>query len=578
VTTLERYEAAQQGEPLVAFSLLGPAPDDRPLACVRVAANAAALALPEPALAVAGKHAVAQADLAVVAGDYLLGLGLIRAGVGDDLISADAPVDVDWDLRTGELEIAAGAATIVSLRLAGTASPRVVEGTGTLAGQGAAIKLTAPAGRHSLEGAVPDAAALAKLSDQLAQVLAEGLQRRAAELARPAATELLELPAPAPDFDAQVGGAVTDLEVMAGRGPLLCAAEGPNVHIIAPDGSEVRSLKADSDVRVLRWWPEHELLLVGSAQGLVTAFDATGQRRWVFKSEEDPSVAATGWTRDQPGMRGIHGLYSGAFRGGESQAFVGSASTLEVIDEGGKLLDRYPYLWGTLWRFAIVDAGPGGKTLIAAPNLNGRNEPMLITAENANPQRRGFYQVPEGHTFVSGWSAMNRAHLFYEDLDGDGVREVVSETNGSWNRVTVWSAEGKPLHDASFGPGAGMAVRTMRDLEVADLDGDGTKEILVATSGGLIVCLNHQCERVWSRRLAVAPDVMKAFGSGGDHEARIVVGCEDGSVVVLDRTGTPVMRGQVEGQPMQIESIETSGGPVAIIGTGAGRVVGVKPW
>ncbi|HUS80133.1 MAG TPA: hypothetical protein VM283_02630, partial [Armatimonadota bacterium] len=182
VTTLERYEAAQQGEPLVAFSLLGPAPDDRPLACVRVAANAAALALPEPALAVAGKHAVAQADLAVVAGDYLLGLGLIRAGVGDDLISAEAPVDVDWDLRTGELAIAAGAATSISLRLAGTASPRVVEGTGTLAGQGAAIKLTAPAGRHSLEGAVPDGAALAKLSDQLAQVLAEGLQRRAAEL------------------------------------------------------------------------------------------------------------------------------------------------------------------------------------------------------------------------------------------------------------------------------------------------------------------------------------------------------------------------------------------------------------
>ena len=64
---------------------------------------------------------------------------------------------------------------------------------------------------------------------------------------------------------------------------------------------------------------------------------------------------------------------------------------------------------------------------------------------------------------------MNRHHLFYEDLDGDGSKEVISEINGTWNRVTVWSAGGRALYDASFGPGERTPARNMRDLDVGDV-------------------------------------------------------------------------------------------------------------
>ena len=163
---------------------------------------------------------------------------------------------------------------------------------------------------------------------------------------------------------------------------------------------------------------------------------------------------------------------------------------------------------------------------------------------------------------------MNRSHLFHEDLDGDGVREVVSEINGTWNRVTVWKEDGTALYDASFGPGAAIPTKNMRDLEVADLDGDGKKEILAATSSGLVVALDHQCRKVWSRRLPSPPAVMIAVGQA----PRIIVGCDDGSVVVLDAKGTPVQSGRVSGTPVKSGLLQTPAGPAVVLATAKGSV------
>ncbi|MGQ9732907.1 MAG: hypothetical protein ACUVX8_16745, partial [Candidatus Zipacnadales bacterium] len=162
----------------------------------------------------------------------------------------------------------------------------------------------------------------------------------------------------------------------------------------------------------------------------------------------------------------------------------------------------------------------------------------IINNRTLDPTPRGFDSVPPGHTYVGGWSAMNRHHIFYVDLDGDGTREVVSEINGTWNRVTVWDAGGKALYDASFGPGDSIPAKNMRDLDISDLNSDGKQEILSATSAGLIVALNHQCEKLWARRLNSPPTVMKVVHAANGI-SWVVVGCENGAVVVLDAQGVP---------------------------------------
>ena len=112
---------------------------------------------------------------------------------------------------------------------------------------------------------------------------------------------------------------------------------------------------------MLRWWDEPQLLLAGCVDEKVIAFDREGRRKWVFTSEMDPAVyeaAKTYWFKSAPGHEGIHGLYTGAFDEGKSRCFVGSACTLEILDETGKLVKRTPVFWGPCWKFLLV-AGRG---------------------------------------------------------------------------------------------------------------------------------------------------------------------------------------------------------------------------
>jgi hypothetical protein len=133
-------------------------------------------------------------------------------------------------------------------------------------------------------------------------------------------------------------------------------------------------------------------------------------------------------------------------------------------------------------------------TLLIARWHNGTDMLSIVNSRTLEVTR-GFYGVPSGHTMVGGWIAQNRTAIELADVNGDGSQELVSVTNGVWNRVTVFSAGGVPLYNAQFGPGPSNALySTMRDLVVADLSGDGTMEIITATAGGLVVCFDHQLQ------------------------------------------------------------------------------------
>jgi hypothetical protein len=174
---------------------------------------------------------------------------------------------------------------------------------------------------------------------------------------------------------------------------------------------------------------------------------------------------------------------------------------------------------------------------------------------------------------VGGWDCQNREDNFYVDLDGDGVKEVVSAINGSWNRVTVWDSAGTPLYNAQFGPGDNAPRANLRAMDVADLDGNGQQEIVVATSAGLVVVLDHQCRKLWAQALPSPPTVLRVV-KPATGLPWIVVGCEDGTVVFLDGQGEWLRRGRVSGRPVAIEALESPTGPLAVLVTGQGEVTG----
>ena len=164
---------------------------------------------------------------------------------------------------------------------------------------------------------------------------------------------------------------------------------------------------------------------------------------------------------------------------------------------------------------------------------------------------------------------MSRKHIFYDDLDGNGEKEIVSEINGTWNRVTVWAADGTPLYNVHLGPGEPIPTQNVRDLDIADLDGNGKKEILVATSGGLVIALDHRCRKIWARRLPSPPAAVKGIEQG---TSCVVVGCEDGTLVVLDGQGEVIRMDRATGRPTCIERLDEG----VVLATNEGEVKGVR--
>lgn len=579
ILTLEWRGAVKKGRHRLAFYLLGKTRGGTaPLVCARLADNVAALATPRPAVAVSGAYRQSEGDLVVLAADHLFGHRLRRAGLDAPLFIAQTPVEADWDFETGVLYLESSKPTTVTLK-APADGLRLddKEPVSRPAGDGL-VSLSLSAGRHRLTGAVVSGGAL---TQQLSDLVATAENQREAALVSHHEPPRPTAPKRSAVFTAEVGEPVADLIFVPGNGGLcVAAAAGPRVHLFTTAGRNRGTLSADGNIRVLRWWPEARLLLVGCVDEKVIAFRQDGRRAWEFVSKMDPAVyaaAKTYWFKSAPGHEGIHGLFTGPFDHGKSRCFVGSACTLEILDMSGKLVKRTPVFWGPGRTFLLVDADGGSKNLLVSRWPNGNDHLAIVNSKTMAVVGRGYNGVPPGHSSVGGWTAQNRTRLLACDVDGDGKKEVVTAINGTWNRVTVYSQEGRPLFNAQFGPGASNAPRAqMRDLDVVDLDGDGKKELVTGISAGLVVALTHDCRKLWSTRLPSPPRSLRAVIPAGKKRPVIVVGCDDGTVAVLDSAGEVVARSAVVGRPEHMIVVAASTGPEVVLGTSRGRVAGFR--
>jgi len=533
--------AGQAGSHWIGFNLLAPdGAGEAATACLRLAANAAVVKLPEPAVVSVGRHGSSDGELVVVAADHLFGLHATSAGLTSPVLTASEPVTADWDFATGKLALEAVATTTV--RLAAQPAGLTLDGqplSPRLAGN--LVEFDVPVGSHHI-------AARPAFETALDAAVAQGLALRSQALAK-AAQPAADLPALAAGWTASVGSNPAAVEVAGDR---IYAAVEKSVQVLDTAGRQIAVWPTDAPVRVLHWWPEAKLLVAGCTDEQVIAFTLDGQRKWIFTSIMDPAVfraAKQYWFKTAPGHEGIHGLGSGAFIDGRQQLFVGSACTLEILEMDGSLAQRLPVFWGPGNLFKLIDGPDGAPTLLIGRWPNGTVPLAMVSAKALNPGPRGFHNVPPGHTYVGGWSAQNRSHLFYTDLDGDGAKEVISEINGTWNRVTVWDSAGTAKAGANFGPGPKAPAKTVRDLDLVDLNGDGRQEIVVALADGLLIALNPNCEKVWSFRLPSPAAAIVA------EPGRVWCALDNGQVMTLEAAGRPTKSARVAQRPTMMQRL-----------------------
>jgi hypothetical protein len=313
--------------------------------------------------------------------------------------------------------------------------------------------------------------------------------------------------------------------------------------------------------------------LAGCLDEKVIAFDENGNKKWEFTSVMDPAVyeaAKTYWFKSA--YPGISGINTGIFDDGKSRAFIGSACTLEILDQDGQLVKRLPVFWGPGRHYLVVDAPDGSKNVLVDRWNNDFVDFVIINSKKMKEVGRGYDEVPDDHTSIGGWEALNRYDNFLTDVDGDGKKEVISAVNGLWNRLTIYTEDGKPLHNAQFGPGVKGPRTTMRMVDVGDLDDNGKQEIIVAHAAGYVTVLDCKASKIWSKSLQSPPTVVKLVKQSG--KSWICVGCEDGTIMALDKNGNCVKEGKINGKPIDMRVLNNSKELISVTVTEKGEIAG----
>ena len=364
-----------------------------------------------------------------------------------------------------------------------------------------------------------------------------------------------------PAWRATVPGPVGQA-IPAGDG--ILAASGKTVRLFSKDGKERFAATFGKDVASLAYFPEKQLFLVGTFEEKLVALDAGGKVKWTFTSQMDPQVLHYGpyWhKRSVPGVRSL--LVK------DGLIYAGSASTVEILDAEGKLQARKFVLYGGVDAMMLNPAN--GKLLLFRPGggaalheIDGKfqvvMQPLWSRGLRDDLSGYGFNQVGQQQA------------AFFRDAAGNW--RAANILTGAQNRLVIREPSGKPLYEADFGPGVrggGVTIpndgaRTLRNLRLADLDGDGVPEICVTHANGSCYIFDDRAEVKALYDLHALPLSLASDGKV------FYAGMADGRIIKIDKTG-PCVVGKMKGRIFVLEVLPDGG---LFAGTSAGEAAVFK--
>jgi hypothetical protein len=181
---------------------------------------------------------------------------------------------------------------------------------------------------------------------------------------------------------------------------------------------------------------------------------------------------------------------------------------------------------------------------IADVDQDGETEFVIATSHLYD----GLVQVFNGRTHAlerqsATYSGEPFTTLEVADVDGDGAMEVVVGTNGGAVGAHLIVLNGTTLAEEWKSASLMDGGTTVSDIDIADVDGDGNLEMLVAVGGSKVYAidgLTHQFD--WLEALPAS--TIGAFDLNADGSKEILVGRTDGTIGVYDGT-TFALQGSV---------------------------------
>lgn len=295
-------------------------------------------------------------------------------------------------------------------------------------------------------------------------------------------------------------------------------------------GKTVFRAELDAPVYSVAYHPEAKLWLAGAKNEILTAYDARGKVQWTFKSEMHAKAHNLGPYWHKSALPGVRSLFVH-----KGKIFIGSATTMEVVDTKGKLLAREYVRYGAMdeqflnpvtGTIMLIRPSGGAGLMDIDPDtykIKAHDHWSLGKADNLNTY--GFNQVNQYQV------------IFFKDAKGQ--YQAANLLSGAQNRFIIRNGKGKTLFEANFGPGrAGHNVqiptrhsRTLRAMAMADLDGDGKQEFAVTHANGSFYIFDDQAN---VKNLYTIHPMVRSLASDGKA---FYAGLTDGRILKIDQEG-----------------------------------------
>jgi hypothetical protein len=344
---------------------------------------------------------------------------------------------------------------------------------------------------------------------------------------------------------------------------------------LSSNGERLKSIGLDSEP--LSLWPARNSeqaqafsLLAGFKDDTIRAYATEGNIIWQTKSEIDPSFKIgdrydAPWFTDPTPPYSMNGVYSllveDLWGTGHQEIALGRPCTVELRKLDGALLGRVPTRWGNNTSLAVLKEK--GKLLLVGKYHTGNPSLSGIRPDLTNTSDNFFSNLSEGQMSMHAWLQRGLSHLEVQDINGDGVDDVIYTLSGHWNELRAY--EGKTdrlLWSQDFGPdkvGGGY----MRGLEVLSAKGTNSKTIIVGTKAGWILAFDAAGVRLWQYHYGSSLSCMDSF----EREALLAVGFENGHILLFDSEGKVRKLGKLGSA---IRAIQCGSGSELFVGCSTG--------
>jgi len=479
---------------------------------------------------------------------------------GVPVFRSDRPVTLLWDLVGGTVRVDAAGPGAISL---GNGIRSVASGEQVFAG------VPSPAGLDR---------GLAAIFPALEAELADPSLREGNDVAQPTGWQ--------PSWENELGGQITAIETVrwpAESGFWVVSQENQAATLVRIDGNgtvlrriqqpgEILSLRSAASPGQSRAFG----VLAGFRDDYLRAWSDSGKGLWSVRTSLHPSFIigdrydAPWFTDPRPpnNKSGVYSILAGDLWGtGKEEIAAGRPCTVEFRALDGRLKGRTPTRWGDNTSLAVLAAsGKRGSTplLLAGKGYTGNPQLSGIGSDYKNVSDSLFAAISSDFTQMHAWLQRGVSGLETADLDGDGSDEVVYTLSGHWNELRVYEGSGAIRWMKFFGPDKAGGT-FMSALQLADLDGDGLKEILAGTKMGWLHVFDRRGNLLWQRRFDSG---IAALTARGDTQ-RVAVGCEDGSLLLLDGAGNILAAGNLGGAVRRV--VNTPRGVIAGSATGLVR-------